>query len=381
MDLIYFYILAIVPFLIGGLLWIFDKEITWQEWVGNSIVCFLVAATFHAIAYQSQVGDIETRSGQVSQVIHYPYWLEKETYTTTDSKGHTTSHTIYIPHPEHWDAYDTLSQEIGLSQNVYNDLKNKFGGRIVTEYVYKSGFDGGDHNIYKTDNATHYLQPTNGTFHWVNKIKASPSTFSFPKVPATIKVYDYPENPSAFESGRLLGSASLIDLFELDRMNARLGPTKKVNVILIGFNAQDASIAEWQKAKWIGGKKNDLVICWGGSNSHPTWVQVFGWSDSEFCKRNIETILLDNGINTNNLNLIETEIQKNYKIKDWKMFDYITVKSPMWCIYTYLIVMVVGQISFWIWAEWYGEQNHIAESRTANNKPRYRNYPGYRNWN
>ena len=149
-----------------------------------------------------------------------------------------------------------------------------------------------------------------------------------------------------------MGTAlATVDILEFDRMNSRLGPHKQVNVILIGFGSRDSSFAEWQRAKWIGGKKNDLVLCYGGSkDGHPAWAKVFGWSDSEICKRNLETILLQNKIDTKVLPLLEKEITSGYQIKDWSSFDYLSVEPPTWSYWVFAIVLIVFQLGFYLWA-------------------------------
>ena len=240
------------------------------------------------------------------------------------------------------------------------------------EKPYKPGFDSGDPNIYTTFNQAGYIYPITSTRNWSNRIKAAPSAFSFAKVPDTIKIFEYPKNDDAWHSDRLLGSAVIIDLLKFDRMNARLGPHKKVNIIMIGFGDKDQSIADWQQAKWIGGKKNDIVICWGGLNTKPIWVKVFGWSDSEICKRNLETIVLDNGATNDTLSLIESEITTGYKLKDWSKFDYITIEAPSWSIWTYIFFMIISQIGLWYWYS-YNEYGKINKYNKTNNS-NYRRY-------
>jgi hypothetical protein len=147
-------------------------------------------------------------------------------------------------------------------------------------------------------------------------------------------------------SQRLMGTAaSQFDLLEFDRMNSRLGPSKKVNVIMVGFDNADSSMGDWQEAKWHGGEKNDLVVSYGGmTKSKPaTWCHVFGWSESFLAKRNIETLMLKYPASPQLLYLIEKEIQANYTIKNWHKFDYVTVEPPQWCYTVFFIVLLVTQ--------------------------------------
>jgi hypothetical protein len=123
-----------------------------------------------------------------------------------------------------------------------------------------------------------------------------------------------------------------------------------VNVILIGFGDKDASVAQLQEAKWFGGKKNDLVLCYGGAGVKTEWAVVFGWTEQELVKRNLETILLENTVNTEILPRIESEIRANYVIKDWTKFDYIAVSPPWWGFLILCVVMIAAQCGFMYWS-------------------------------
>ena len=164
-------------------------------------------------------------------------------------------------------------------------------------------------------------------------------------------VYEWPSNPNWLVSDRLIGE-SRISVLEFDRFNSRLGPVKKANVIMINFKNRDRSIAEFQRAKFIGGKKNDIVVCYGGigTNGIASWSSCFGWSESEICKRNIETLILSNPINNGILTIIEKEIRANYVKKDWTKWNYIQIDPPTWSWWTLIIVMAITQTIFWLWA-------------------------------
>lgn len=143
-----------------------------------------------------------------------------------------------------------------------------------------------------------------------------------------------------------MGTASvLFDKMEFDRMNTRLGPSKKVNMIFVGFGDKDSTYGQMQEAKWLGGKKNDLVVAFGGmtKNRPATWVHVFGWSESFLAKRDIETLFTKYPASPQLLTLVEKEVNQNYQIKEWKKFDYITVEPPAWAYYVYFIVLIITQ--------------------------------------
>lgn len=356
------YLIALIPVVVGASLYIWRKEIVWWEWAISTVAGFLTALIFNCIAVAGMTTDFETWSGQVTVTIRHPEWVEeyqvaiyKTVHKTRTSEGKTESYTEeefdhyetrYRKHHEYFDIKDTLSQTLEITRERYDQICQTFGG-FEKEDGHNSGFYSGDPLIYPSRNKTGFIHPTTATRMWENKVKASPSVFSYVKVDDP-NVFEYPQNTSPWRSNRLLGSAATIPIAEFDKINSKLGPTKKVNIIMVGFpDDADSSMAQLQEAKWIGGKKNDLVLCYGGS---PRWTYVFGWTEEELVKKNLQTILLTHPIDDNILPLIEEEVGKNYKLKDWSKFDYLSVEPPAWSYSILIIVMVLTQAGFWVFA-------------------------------
>lgn len=363
-----FYICAIFPTLAGAFFLWKDERVTWVEWLIGTTAAFLLAVILHASALYGMTRDIETWSGLIVKVSHYPRWVERYTEehseTTTDSKGktHTKTWTTteYQTHSEHWEATRNFGSEedtASIDIDLFNQIAQKFGNKIVEDGLQShSHWDGiminGDRNIYSTYNNTGYVYPVTTTKEFQNKIKAAPTVFSFSKVPTNISVYSWPENPNWMHSDRLIGTASvLIDHYKWDCMNTTLGPSKRVNVILVGFGNAPTDYGHYQQAKWIGGKKNDLVICYGGASRTELakWTYVFGWTENELVKKNLQSILLEHPINNDIIPLIAQEISNNYIIKDWHKFDYIKIDPPIWSYWVYFISMILTQSGLYIY--------------------------------
>lgn len=110
-------------------------------------------------------------------------------------------------------------------------------------------------------------------------------------------------------------------------------------------------IAKYQEAKFLGGKKNDIVICYGNKvKGIPSWAYVFSWSENCLVKVNIESLLLSNRVNNNILPLIEREIKLNYLIKDWDKFNYITIypSGNSILLYCLLVLIINGGLVYFI---------------------------------
>lgn len=355
-----FYLFACLPLLVGGVLYYMNERVVWWEYFGAFGLALLTAVIFQCIAVVGLTRDTETWSGQIDKAVFYPEWQEEyqqmHTETTTDSDGNSSTRVWYTTeyrwHWDEWGAETTLGNGYGISETFFNAICKNFNSR-VTEPGFKPGFHQGDPNIYVSYNTTGFIYPVNKLFSFENRIKAAPTLFSFVKVPETAPVFAYPESIDWQTSGRLLGSALRIPILEWDRMNARLGPRKKVNVIMIGFPAGTSTdLGVLQQAKWIGGKKNDLVLCFGeAAPGQTSWAFVFGWSESELVKRNLETLLLSHPVGADLIPAIEAEINANYTKKDWHKFDYITIEPPAWSYWVFGIVLLGSQAGFWYWAQ------------------------------
>jgi len=373
------YALSLLPLIVGFFLWWKRGEIALWEWLLAVVMCLMVTGLIHMCAIKSMTDDTETWSGQLTKATFHPEWIEEyqvaiyknvsRTRRVSDGRGgykteHYTSRefshyeTRHRRHEECWSADDNLSGQFSISKQQFDAIAINFGG-VETVDGHKSGFDSGDPNLYVAQNKTGYIYSTTATRRWENRVKAAPSTFSFATVPTNIVVFDYPQNANGWNnSDRLKGSAQkAVPILEWDKMNSRLGPTRKVNVIACGFPAgSDTALGNWQEAKWIGGKKNDLVICYAGDPQKPEWVKVFGWTERFDCKRNLESLVLKNGLSIESLPVIESEIKNNYTIKDWTEFDYLSVEPPWWAYLVIIIAMVVTQ-GLWWWFAWSNDIN------------------------
>lgn len=365
------YLLALLPVIVGLIIWIKCEKIIWQEWLIGSAVSFLTAGILHFTYAKHLTGDTETWSGKVLQVEYHPKWVETYQQARTrsvasgrDSKGRTTYRTEiyytteYAAHDEHWEAkldFGSTTFSRNIEESDFNIIKKDFGPTVDFTGRQSTKHGGtrfsGDNSFYATRNKTGVLWPVTTSKFFENRIKAAPSVFSFAPPPVGVKTFQYPVNRQDFVSDRVIGQAkSYVNLRKWDEMNSRLGPKKLVNVIIIGFGNTDSMMAQYQESAWIGGKKNDLVLTFGSNNHKPTWTKVFGWTESETCKRNLETILLKNLGTTNDIiGMVEREITANYKIKDWSKFDYISIEPTTKQLVWFIIILTVTQISLWIY--------------------------------
>ena len=386
-----FYLFSLIPLIVGLIIWLRSDKVVWQEWVGASLLAFLISGVTHIIAAKGMTDDVETWSGQVSSVQYIPRWKEYyeeaiykteyyyETETRTRSVGsgknsRTERYTVRVQksrrvfdrwesrnrwHESQWLCETDLNQSFSISQESYNRIVARFGkteprlGRRRTG-EHASRMIDGDPNDYWGVNINRWCEPVTRQRYFENRVKASPSVFSFVKVPTNINVFPYPQNNNIFHSDRLLGDARKLNLLKFDQLNSFLGGRKKINLIIIGFKDADSMMAEYQRAAWIGGKKNDLVMMYNLNSSTKTvsWTRVFGWSESEVCKRNLESILLKaDAFNDEDVlfDKIKTEIIANYTVKDWSKFDYLTIEPKTSHFVWFFIIMILTQSGLYVY--------------------------------
>lgn len=369
----FFWIMCIVPALIGAAFLYFDKKVTWQEWLGGIGASLLLAGIFQLCSFLGRTADVETWSGVITQTTRYGAWVEQyeeahtETYACgTDSKGNTTycTRTYYTTEYAHHGGnndvdrnFGTIEDSPGVEQQFHDVVQANFGGGVDATYnqscTHGGHYYSGDRTAYVTRNKTGYIHPVTMTKYFKNKVKAAPSLFSFAKVPTNITVFPWPANGDWANSERVMGTAkNMVSTYDWDVLNTQLGPTKKINLIIVGFPAgTPTDMAQWQQAKWIGGKKNDLVIVFGGGSqtAKADWVDVFGWTEKDIVKHNIESLFLNNPVNKDILPKIAAEVNLNYVKKDWHKFDYITIEPPTWSYWLYAIVMLLVEGGLYAW--------------------------------
>jgi hypothetical protein len=381
-DIWIFYLAACIPAAIGFALQFISKRVNVWEWMIGTAVGFLTVGIFHFTAIRAMTGDVQTVSGHVTSATHHPWWKERYTVVVTHSSGSgkhrrtwTTTETRYRDHPEHWTCNTSLGGLIDINVAKFEVFRAAFRNLDTVEGS-RSGICAGDrHDYVTTDRRNDMAKVFPITEHrvWTNRVKASTSLFSYAPVPEDVDkaLPNWPSNPNPFESNRVIGDCK-VDRTEWDRMNSRLGPKKLVNVIIVGLGKQPMSVAKWLESKWIGGKKNDLVLCYGtDSTGKATWACVFGWTESELVKRNLETILLSGP----SLPAIESEIAKNYRIKDWSKFDYLRLEPPLWSFWVLVVVMVLVQGGWYYFAS-----NNDWEDEDEGERKMYRSsyYPNQR---
>lgn len=356
-----FYVIAILPLIVGAVLWHFHGEVIVREFLGSAAAAFVLAAVLHGCAVHSQLGDLETWSGQITGALYEPAfterYLEHHSENITNSKGEVvgTRHWTTVEHdyhPDRWSCFTNIDSSHSISSEFYRFICKSFQNQ---DTVYKGSdrcthFGGtissGDKNVYTSRNTTGYIFPVSEHRYFENRLKNSRNIFFSEPTPDEIaQALPYPKNDNWQQSDRLVGTArDTINPLEFDRMNARLGPAKRVNFILVGAVGSDSGYAQLLRTVWKGGKKNDLILVYGTD-----WAYCFGWTEKDILKRTLESIATEHGVSTETLPLFEDEIAQQYELVDWSKFDYIAVTPTQTQVTWYVVLLFLTQGGLWFW--------------------------------
>jgi hypothetical protein len=371
---------------------------TWWEYLLPFFGTAIFVIIIKAISFYSEVSDKEYWGSTLQKVEYYEYWETwvRKTCTEryacgTDSKGNTQYCTRLVDcseceeHPAYWKAYDDQGNDWRVDKATYTKLQKQWKSREnfveMDRDIDDHGRCGQDGDMFFITWDKNPLSSENSTFEhsYKNKVQASRSTFNYSKVTKKeaekAGLYDYPD-----VSGETLRQNSILGLDRvtlpkekegqqlMEYFNGYHGPKDKARVFVLLFNGNPMSIAKKQEAYWIGGNKNELVICIGlqKNTDKISWVYPFSWTDNK-------RILVDTRediANMKNLDLVEMShvldnvISGNFRYKEFEDFDYLTVDTPRWALWTSFCIAVFLSlgISWWSTTNEYEEEESFMKS-------------------
>lgn len=129
-----------------------------------------------------------------------------------------------------------------------------------------------------------------------------------------------------------------------------LGPAKQVNWIVVITKEPSPLFAEALRVKWLGGKKNDVVVVLGAP-AYPKleWARVVSWTDQALFKVQLQDDLMDLPELTHAgvLNLVEKHTAATFKRKPMADFSYLLneIVPPTWVIVLLALGGALGSVA------------------------------------
>lgn len=327
---------------------VFSKRVTLQHVLILATLQLVIAGISVAVVYHSSVSDTETWNGFITEKYRdkvgceHSYQCNCIEICSTDSKGYTTCTQSCSVCFEHDYDYDWVIK-------TSNDEKVKIS-RVDSQGIgmplrFQSAYIG---------------EPTAIAHSYVNYIKAAPDTLfrrqgsdaSQYKIPDYPKIYDY------YRQDRILNTSSRlkIDVSKWDRLNdtlnAVVGSPKQANIIMVFTDVEDSGYIQVLEERWLGGKKNDIVITIGvdQSGKRASWVGVSAWTTREIFKVKLRDHIREMPDITDEVKMIQviqSDVEKYYERKPMADFEYlkssITPSSTQWILVS-VISMIVSAI-------------------------------------
>lgn len=310
----------------------FRHTITWIE-MGIQLAVILVLVTgCYALSKARAKTDMELVSGEVVKKqqekvsCSHSYQCRcrtvtrgsgKNTYTTTECD------TCY----EHSYDYDWA---------VYAD-HGMFESRYEIDRVDRQG---------KSEpprwTAVQMGEPTASWHEFTNYIQLAPSSlFNEQKYSQDITL-EYPRIYDYYHVDRALGTAPDLKDWsrELEHMHKKLGPEAKANLLVVFSNVADPAWSEGLRQKWLGGKKNDVILVLG-TPQYPTlsWARVISWSENPMINSKLRDDIelayqgkpLD-GMGV--LKIADENIRKHFQRMDVEKYAYLEddYEPPTWLL-------------------------------------------------
>ena len=384
------WIFLMVP-IIGAiiLLIFFSKKVAWWEVAVLLVPSILIIILMNTIMISYRTSDTEYLGFYTTKVIYYEPWNERvscrhpiyctRTYPCGTSKSPRTCTSTYVCghhhaydvdyHPAYWTKVDNNSEEYTISQNTYNELKNRFGTKDVFIEMNRNyhTIDGDAYHTYwggepeKSDVITKENS-------YKNKIKASHSIFKFQDIDDKTKkkwnLYDY---PGVFDYNQRVVLGKNVDKIterKLQYINGYYGAKKQFKMFILFFRNQSMEAAMKQRSLWEGGNKNEFIVCVGTDNiGNTNWVKCFSWMDKPSLEVEVEEYLMG----SKKINLgefadwIPNQIQQHWKRKDFADFEYLQVELTDTQLWWILIILMLYNIGASVWVVINEFQNHSTE--------------------
>lgn len=331
-----FLTLLLIPLLVAGFFLLLGKghKVTIKEFLLHMLAQMIVAGISVAAIYWSNVGDTEIWNGRIAQKVR---------------------ERVSCSHSYRCNCYDSCSGTgkdrtcVEICQTCYDHaydvdwyFRTTNGERINVARVNRQGTTEPPRwTVAKKG------EPTAVPHYFENYVKGASNTLY--KKKGLTKQYEgrlpaYPQIYDLHRSNRAVGKREWQPM--LSNLNADLGATKQVNVILVETHEGSQEFGHALEQHWLGGKQNDVVAVVGTtSKTHEIkWVYVFGWAKNNIFNIKLRDDLLDLKTLDNPAtasSALRHNVQRYYERKSMEDYAYlraaVTPTTTQW-----LTAMIIG---------------------------------------
>jgi hypothetical protein len=198
-------------------------------------------------------------------------------------------------------------------------------------------------------------------------------------------LYEYPKL-NGYHQQTILGIDSVNFLTQAQKnganklfeyFNGNYGSTRKIRLYVLLFFDKPIDAAIKQKNYWIGGNKNEIVVCVGldKNNGKLDWVYPFTWTENKRIAIDIRNDLMDmDTMNFTKFYHIVDNSTKSFTYRDFNQYNYLSVDPPTWEVWFVYIITMLITIGFLIYGYSNEFENENYDKKTIINlNPKKRN--------
>ncbi len=351
--MIFFAGVFLIPMLVAAVAYFLSKEITWRELLAQAGVQLVVAGSAALIVHHVGLHDEEVWTGVVTKKQQervscgHSYTCNCVTTCTggKNSSCTTTCQTCY----EHtwdydWKVYFSTGDDLAI------DRVNRQGTQEPPRWTaVKVGEPGAIEHGYS------------------NYVKAAPDTLfrrqglvekyqgSLPAYPG--KVYDYYRIDRLVEVDLALQDRRKWneDIF---RLNADVGNHWQADVAVVLTRDKPREWFYALEEKWLGGKKNDVIVVVNLSGDAIEWVEVMAWVKDPIFKIKLRDAIMAEPRSLDRERIVSETRQAvvtSYKRKPMKDYEYLksSIRPSMteWIVTLLIGVLVAAGLSYFLHRE------------------------------
>lgn len=322
-------LIALLAFLFGG------RYITWKEFLAQIAIQFVVIGGASYAIYQANLSDVEVLGGRITdkkrEQVHCRH--SYQCYCVSVSCGKNCRTNICQTCYHH--SYD-----------VDWEVKSTVGNFDIDTIDWQG--------VQEPPRWTKVVigEPAARLHSYTNYIKASPDSLfrksgnlekykdSIPNYPSL--VYDYHRIDRLVQIGTTYPVDATAWNKAIEEINADVGFAKQASVSVVLANKEE-EFANAIEQKWLGGKKNDVIVAIGTDGYTISWVKVLAWTYSEMLKIQIrdDVLNLKTLDRVKVLSVIKDDVTNLYIRKPMDDFKYLT-SSITPTTGEYLFVLILG---------------------------------------
>lgn len=320
-------LLIIPPLLVAAFCrWKWHETISWGEAAVQAIVPVLLIAGVWSISTYSATLDYQTINGQVTgKGREWTFCSHSYSCRCRSVRSGKTTRTVC----------DTCYHHS-------NDWNWRVDTTVGPFYVEREDWQGAVQPARWS--IVQNGQPMARPLGYTNYVKGAPDSVFHPVLDFHGKLPEYPGWYDYQYSDRVIGDVPYLSQWNRQlAMNLRtLGAQRQVNYLIVFTKNSSPRFADALKSKWLGGKKNDVVVV-VGLYDYPRvrWVRVFSWSKNDIVNVAIRNAIRERGVvhSVETNNLVASIIRRDYVRRPMADFEYLKddVEPSVWVMMLALI--------------------------------------------